>query len=265
MVDPMTFKTIYSEDVYPSLVELLKDVPRIQEKKPIKALYYSPKTSEAKESIEIVKERISLEFHIENVIISDVKILPNFVKIDIIPNEKQIKKRFKKNSNLVLEVIKMLDPLSLMEEFEKGPVVIPLGKNKEAEITKDDIKINLELPENVLFKEDKFGFIFLDLALDDALEKKITANDASESINHVKKKANIPEEKQIKLFIKCPDSEIENIVKSIRQEIRKNTNALELWILTPEKKHDWDSHKYYGTIKIKEKEIEFAIDVIDYM
>lgn len=261
----MTFKTIYSEDVYPTLSEFLSKIPRVKEKKPIHAIYFSPKTAAAKESAELVKERIIFEFKVDNFIISEVNTLPKFANIEVIPNETKLRKRFKKTTKAVLEVIKMLDPISFMEELSQGSVTIPLGKDREATIMKDDIKFVINIPNNVIYDENDYGFVFVDLSLNDELHRKIVLIDAVESINRFKEKVGIPEEKPIKLFIKCTDNEIEQIIKPIRFVLKENTNAMEIWLITQNKKHDWDAHKYFGTIKIEEKNIDFAIDLVEYM
>jgi len=261
----MTFKTIYSVDIYPVLSEFLRELPRVKEKKPIHTIYFSPKSAAAKESAELVKERISIEFEVENFVITNINTLPKFAQIKVLPNEKEIRKKFKKKSDAVLEVIKMLDPISLMEEITAGPVTIPLGKEQEATIDQEDIKFEIDIPENVVYNENEHGFVFVDLSVDDRLRQKIILIDAIDAINKTKRKVGISDETPIKLYLNCKDEECETIIKPIRLELKNKTNAMELWIITKNKKHDWNSHKYYGTIKIGEKNIDFAIDLVEYL
>jgi isoleucyl-tRNA synthetase len=145
---------------------------------------------DVKETIKNFKEILKSKLNVKDV---EIKETFKFESVNVVPNIGAIGRDFKRNSGTIM---KSLTKDHLNEFYEKKEV-----KVGEFTLTKDHLRVEEKMPDNVAFSDFRQGKIILDTIITDELEQEGFARELIRRIQDLRKEKGLKKKDSINLSV----------------------------------------------------------------
>ncbi len=208
---------------------------------------------ETEEAVNNMKDIIKSLTNIKEI---EIKDRLKEIKSTIKPDVGKIGKDFGKKKDKVIERLLAMNTETLLKEIEQEGHKINVD-GEEALITKDHVKVERVIPENLIETEFRNGHIYLDKTLTPELKTEGYAREITRRVQNLRKNEELKKNDIIALNIEAEHKMGERL-EHISDLIKEKTGAIELHIGTKLTHYDNKTK-----VKIKEKEFVISLEKIE--
>ncbi len=242
-------------DIAKDIVETINSIRMeagIKIRRPLKRAMIIPKDDVVKEVIAKLLDIIKSQTNVKDIVIERTETLRRLKIYKVEPVLKEIGPTFKRDSPLVLEVIKKRQSEIAKEIISKGSYSIEV-EGKRLRIEKRHVKILAEYPDWLKVKESKQGLIGLDIRVSRMEELEGLARDLVRRVQFMRKEANLDINDYVDLWIVTRDKDLLEAIDQFEEYIKYETRAKNLFLKSPSKK------AFIKEWMIEDKKIALAI------
>jgi len=242
-------------EVARDLVEAINSIRMeagIKIRKPLKRAIMVPKDPIVKDTIETLSEIIKSQTNVKELTIEKMDNLTKMKVYKVEPILKEIGPTFKKDSSHILKAISELGSEIAKEIMSKGFYEIEIN-GKKVKIERRHVKIVAKYPEWLKVKEVVWGLIGLDVRVSRREELEGLARDIIRRVQFMRKEMGLDVNDYIDLWILTEDKDILEAVNTLKDYIKYETRARQLFLKMPEEK------VFTKSWRIEDKEVTLAI------
>lgn len=175
------------------------------------------------------------------------------VKERVKADEAELGKQFGKDAPAIKDVI--MNSPDVLTKIRKDKVLDVAVDGRQYSITRDHIKIERDVPEDLMLVEFPKGALYLSIERNDELDAEGYAREAMRRVQALRKKAGLNKEDKVKLEIISEESLAGMLQKHEKAIADKCGAELKIGTETPKKDYEWKSEE-----KVKGKEFKIFLE-----
>jgi len=222
----------YIDEDLEKKMEIVKDIvstaaaarhkAKIKLRWPIKRIIVETSDNKVREAVETLRDIIKELVNTKSIEFATV---PKRWKVK--PVMKSLGPRYKGEAKIVAEALEKIDGGKLREAIEKDGKYVLVVNDKEYEILEGDVELELELPENLIGGEFRYGYIYVDKELTPELLSEGYARELVRRIQEMRKELDLDIEEMIYVSMILPE-DLKALIESRLDYISTETRAIEI-------------------------------------
>jgi isoleucyl-tRNA synthetase len=162
----------------------IREVKQIRVRQPLGRLIIDPVDEKTSEIMSRFQNHILDELNIKQLVIEDIS---QYQTIKINPNHRSLGQKFKKDKQIVCDLLAQQSPLDIASDVKDGRDIFLEGEGKKFQLSPDDVEIEQEQVENMEFALESNFSLALDTTITDELRREGLARDIVRHIQQLRK------------------------------------------------------------------------------